>query len=289
MLESLQNYKPEVIDYMKLEMDLKRNKKIMDSYLLKVDKIKKYFEKKEVDKYTTSINNYFINYEQIQLNTEIFNREELNDFWNLSKKYLKQYIALPNYCPVCGIAFRNEFNFSPTIEHVFPKSKYQQYIILPSNLVYFCKQCNSRKGNKLEDKVFHPYFSQINCNCEIHLKFVIGNDEKNYFKISVRGENEDINYFIKLFNIKNTYKSFIEQIINREISSIELLFQNKLESLNEQQSIDKISNYLIQSYTLDLNYAKTEDEKKIVEELSKLIKQYPNDFARYIVERSTFL
>lgn len=63
-------------------------------------------------------------------------------------------------CPHCGS------NKVTCLDHFLPKEKFNNFAILPINLVPSCKDCNEAKGtysaNKYEDLLIHPYFENFN-------------------------------------------------------------------------------------------------------------------------------
>lgn len=81
---------------------------------------------------------------------------------------LNQYIRSDDVsdilCPIC------DSNVSRHLDHVFPKSKYPQYVITPINLVPLCRNCNISKRDSTEE-LFNPYLEDLSELEGLHFEF----------------------------------------------------------------------------------------------------------------------
>lgn len=216
--------------------------------------------------------------------------DKINDFWSEHKRCVKNIVPTSDYCPVCGVSYNLEFNYKKTLEHVLPKSRYQQYILSPINLVYFCELCNSSKGNEVNDSLFHPYFSNITCTGEVTLSIFERTDHKIDIKVEIHEENETyIKMIKKLFKLHRNYQRYIKQVMNKEISSIELAVQQKLTGIDSAQKLEVLIDYLSKHYSLNprAHYVRSPTERMLLKKLKTEIETNYESFAQYILENST--
>ena len=221
---------------------------------------------------------------------DLLSADKINDFWSEHKRCVKNIVPTSDYCPVCGVSYNLEFNYIKTLEHVLPKSRYQQYILSPINLVYFCELCNSTKGNKVNDSLFHPYFSNITCTGEVTLSIFERTDHKIDIKVEIHEENETyIKMIKKLFKLHRNYQRYIKQVMNKEISSIELAVQQKLTGIDSAQKLEVLIDYLSKHYSFNPRayYVRTSTERMLLKKLKTEIETNYESFAQYILENST--
>ena len=219
--------------------------------------------------------------------TDLLFASKLYEFWNEHKSCVKDIVTHSDYCPVCGVSYNIEFNYIKTLEHVLPKSRYQQYILSPINLVYFCGFCNSFKGNEVDDSLFHPYFSNITCTGEVTLSMFKRTDKKIDIKVEIHEENKAYIAMIKkTFKLHRNYQRYIKQVMNKEISSIELAVQQKLTSINGEQKLEVLKDYLRNNYSFNpqIYYVRTQTEKMLLEKLTTELETDYENFAQYILE-----
>ena len=242
--------------------------------------------------YSTAIDNYRFDADKIKRNNTIMNDNKVSDFWGNHKAHILSLLEDSKECPVCDLSYNSRLNYSRTVEHVFPKSEYQQYILSPINLVYFCNSCNSYRGNKLDEgRIFHPLFSEIDCHSKPIIKIFLRNDSKTGIKVTIDEPNTDYLYFIKLFKISRKYQDFIKKLINEEISSIENVMKMKLQGLSIDDKY-KILNTFIEkefSFESDSDFIKTKTEAILLEKLNSEIKKKSWLFARYVIDNSSIL
>lgn len=245
---------------------------------------------------TEAIQYYSSAFESTQYNgtleekTDLLLADKINDFWSEHKRCVKNIVSPSDYCPVCGVSYNPEFNYIKTLEHVLPKSRYQQYILSPINLVYFCDLCNSSKGDEVNESLFHPYFSNITCTGEVTLSMFERTDHKIGIKVEFHEENKTyINMIKKKFKLQRNYKRYIKQVLNKEISSIELAVQQKLTGIDSAQKLEVLKDYLIKDYSFNPQtyYVRTSTERMLLEKLKTEIETNYENFAQYILENST--
>ena len=239
---------------------------------------------------------YSLAFESTQYNgsleekTDLLLADKINDFWKKHKGCVKDIVSPSDYCPVCGVSYNPEFNYIKTLEHVLPKSRYQQYILSPINLVYFCDSCNRFKGDEVDERLFHPYFSNITCTGEVTLSMFKRDDNKIDIKVEIREENETyIRMIKKLFKLHRNYQSYIKQVMNKEISSIEVVVQQKLTSIDSAQKLEVLKDFLSKDYSFNPQnyYVRTSTEIMLLNKLKTEIETNYENFAQYILENST--
>lgn len=245
---------------------------------------------------TEAIQYYSSAFESTQYNGSLEEKKDLlladkiNDFWSKHRRCVKNIVSPSDYCPVCGVSYNLEFNYIKTLEHVLPKSRYQQYILSPINLVYFCELCNSSKGDEVNESLFHPYFSNITCTGEVTLSMFERTDHKIDIKVEIHEENETyIKMIKKLFKLHRNYQRYIKQVMNKEISSIELALQQKLTGIDSAQKLEVLKDYLSKDYSFNPHtyYVRTSTERMLLKKLKTEIETNYENFAQYILENST--
>ena len=242
----------------------------------------------DFDMYLRAIKNYTFFIDKIEGKTNIIESDYVNGFWKKYKNQIKEYIKETDCCPVCGLLFRKNFNLGESIEHVLPKSKYQQYIFFPINLVYFCESCNKSKSDEIKQHIYHPYFSKIDCKTQPVVAFK--NKNKNtYIEITIAQDNEIYNYFInELYEIRKTYRKYLEHVINIEISSIERLFDKKMKDSKDEEKYKELKSYIVDGRLGEVDnpqFIKTEVERQLILALNKEIKDNPDGFTSYVIKQ----
>ncbi|MGD0443456.1 MAG: hypothetical protein ABSA39_05920 [Edaphobacter sp.] len=81
--------------------------------------------------------------------------------------------ATPNsICPLCGQGRVG------ALDHYLPQSAYPEYVVLPSNLVPACTDCNQAKrawfAKSADDQILHPYFDNFSDDQWLHAKVIPG-------------------------------------------------------------------------------------------------------------------
>ena len=242
----------------------------------------------DFDMYSRAIKNYTFSIDKIEGKTNIIESDYVNDYWKKYKNQIKKYIKETDCCPVCGLLFRKNFNLGESIEHVLPKSKYQQYIFFPINLVYFCESCNKNKSDEIKQHIYHPYFSKIDCKTQPVVAFK--NKNKNtYIEITIAQDDEIYNYFInKLYKLWKAYRRYLEQVINNEISSFEEALDGEFRGLKDEEKYKKLKTFIVLGYQGiedDSQFIKTEVERQLILALNKEIKENPEGFSSYIIKK----
>ena len=245
---------------------------------------------------TEAIQYYSSAFESTQYNgsleekTDLLSANKIKEFWSKHKGCVKDIVSPSDYCPVCGVSYNPEFKYTKTLEHVLPKSRYQQYILSPINLVYFCEKCNRFKDSVVDECLFHPYFSNITCTGEVNLYMFERNDNKIGIKVEIHEGNETyIKMIKKLFKLQKNYQSYIIQVMNKEISSIELIVQQMLTNKDSAQKLEVLKDYLSNGYSFDPQayYVMTSTERMLLNQLKIEIETNYENFAQYILENST--
>jgi hypothetical protein len=265
-----------------------------DRFLL--NKLKPFISISGRDEYSQAICNYKLNTDKISEDDTIIGTY-YQAFWDRHKRIIKDVLEDSEECPVCGLSYDIENfgkNYIKTIEHVLPKSKYQQYILSPINLVYFCNFCNKKKSDKINgDRIFHPLFSQINCCSQTIIKLSLVKGFQVKIEVKIVEPNLDYFHFINdIFEIQKKYKNFIMQILNTYISSIENGIKKRLKGLLLEEKYNTLSQLIDESFlqkVLTNQFIKTETEQMIEMNLKSAIKRNPKTFARYVIDNSNVL
>ena len=115
-------------------------------------------------------------------------------------------------------------------------------------------------------------------------------DHKIDIKVEIHEENETyIKMIKKSFNLHRNYQRYIKQVMNKEISSIELTVQQKLTGIDSAQKLEFLKDYLSKDYSFNPQtyYVKTSTERMLLEKLKTEIETNYEYFAQYILENST--
>lgn len=279
--DHLQNFR----DYLKSPNITKEDEQILNQ-------LEYYLTDESNKNYSNAFDNYRFDMDLIEENNSILPADKINEFWFKHRHHISPMLENSEMCPVCGLSYNKIFKISKSIEHVLPKTKYQQYILSPINLVYFCSCCNGSKSNEFDGRIFHPIFSKINCDSLIKIEFFVRNDNTKDVKVTINEANSDFKYFIrKLFKIQKNYKRYIAHIINDEISALENLMENKLNGLSLNKKHDCLNNHLQKKYSISYETysVQTETEKLIISLLNNSIKDQSYLFAQYVLEKSNRL
>lgn len=290
MLESIQREKYDYFTYFQKYLD---STIISDDDRNILNVLKDFITDDAIMNYCDAINDYCLDSEKIKRNNTIISPDKLDKFWRTHKIYLISLLEDSKACPVCGLSYIKSYGYFRTIEHVLPKSEYQQYTLSPINLVYFCNFCNGRRGNEVSnDRIFHPLFSNINCSSETNVELFLRADSKVDIKVTINEPNADFLHFIKkIFKIHLKYKNYISHLFYKVIDSVEVAIVGKLIGLNLDSKYEVVSKYLKGNLLLTLfsQNVQTETENMILLKLNNLVEIDPILFARYIVENSTIL
>ena len=213
----------------------------------------------------------------------------VNPFWKRHKSHINNMIegaSDSTECPVCGISYRDNFQMGKSVEHVLPKSKYHQYIFSPINLVYFCERCNNSKNNRVPELIFHPLIANTNCQEVINITFNTSSN-RLFIDVSISEPNTDYRFLInELYKIPITYRNYILEIINIDISSIEPLLRHELGGLTDAEKESHIRDYITNKYHFNpKKFNKTDTERLLVDKVDEAIKRQPDIFVEYILNR----
>jgi hypothetical protein len=279
-------------DYLKNFQDYLKSPDIPEEDKDILSKLEYYLTNESNLNYSKAFNNYLFDMNLIKENHSFLPANKINEFWDKHRRHISPMLENLEMCPVCGLSYSKTFGISKSIEHILPKSKYQQYILSPINLVYFCSCCNGSKSNDFDGRIFHPIFSDINCDSEIKVEFFVRNDNAKDVKVTISEDNSDFKYFIKkLFKIQKNYKRYIDYILNDEISALENLMENQINGLSYNRKRDYLNNYFQKIHFIsNKTYSvQTDTEKLIISLLNKSIKKQSDLFAQYVLEKSSRL
>lgn len=293
MLKSISREEKDFVVCFQKHMD---SEKVSENDRLLLNKLEPFISISERDVYSQAICNYTLDTNQIKPNDKIIGTY-YQAFWDRHKRIIKDVLEDSEECPVCGLSYDIK-NFGSgyikTIEHVLPKSKYQQYILSPINLVYFCNFCNKKKSDKInEGRIFHPLFSQINCCSQPIIKLSLVKGFQVKIEVKIVEPNLDYSHFINdVFKIDKKYKNFILQILNIYITTIEAVIEKRLIGLSLEEKYNTLSQLIDESFlqnVLTVQFIKTETEQMIEMNLKSAIKSNPKTFARYVIDKSNVL
>lgn len=141
-------------------------------------------------------------------------------------------------CPACGLSIgANDSNYRMTIDHVIPKSKFNQYLLYPKNLIPMCWTCNKNKNDIIEEHIFHPIYSGYDLKpkdsitvelvtrnrrgkTDINLKYIFSKTEENYIQVRENYNN--------IFNLNKTYnKRIFKKLIMDRYTPLTNTFKNQ--------------------------------------------------------------
>ena len=279
-------------DYLKIFRDYLKSPDITKEDKEILGQLEYYLTDESNKKYSNAFDNYLFDMNLIDENDSFLPANKINEFWDKHRPHISPMLENSEMCPVCGLSYNQTFAISKSIEHVLPKSKYQQYILSPINLVYFCSCCNGSKSNDCDGRIFHPIFSKINCGSEIKVEFFVRNDNAKDVKVTISEDDSDLLYFIKkLYKIQKNYKRYIDYILNDEISALENLMENQMNGLSYNRKRDYLNNYFQKIHFIsNKTYSvQTDTEKLIISLLNKSIKKQSDLFAQYVLEKSSRL
>ncbi len=199
--------------------------------------------------------------------------QHMLDHYNSSPSIVRNTIDFirnslsPDVCPMCG-----NLGSGGQIDHIFPKSNFQEFAIFTKNLVPACK-CNNLRGSAFigngRERVLHPYFDDILQERLLIAKFLNGQGmlaaDTQVAGLNIIDQNDEImeavNFHVEkivkktaiLDSIRKTYAQFLRKpdvfiigILDRPIDidafvvHIEQLINNSDEehgSLNNWKSI----------------------------------------------------
>ena len=151
------------------------------------------------------------------LNSDVeYKSASAKDKWEKIEYNLKEYIrnelikSQNGRCAYCG-EILGRSSSRRIIEHIAPKNKYPQFIIVKNNLVLACSLCNGfeKKGNKdtiksidvvykkCKFKIVHPYFD----NPEDHYEYI---KSHNNATILIKGITEKGKESVSMFGLNDT-------------------------------------------------------------------------------------
>ena len=127
-----------------------------------LEKLNNALSYEDIDVYIHSFSRNNFNKNQIQENTSIASSSQIASFWDSIRTKFEKEEILSNCstCPICGLTFYNDtfFKYYKTVEHVLPKSLFNQFVLLPQNLFFMCGFCNGSKSDNYSENIFHPYY-----------------------------------------------------------------------------------------------------------------------------------
>jgi hypothetical protein len=136
---------------------------------------------------------------------------------NFKTKLKNYYRGLKNECCYCKRVFVGEFSYSIDIEHILPKSKFQNLMFATYNLNISCKRCNMKIKKSRTDflldieqvkatpkditlyKIIHPNFE----NYETHIEYFVNIDnQKKIIKYYILSNSEKGKYTFEYFKLR---------------------------------------------------------------------------------------
>nr|WP_293699244.1 HNH endonuclease signature motif containing protein [uncultured Peptostreptococcus sp.] len=237
-----------------------------------------YFCKKEQEYKDLALRKSLTSIEVNKYNTYCKMKNSYEYIYSKKFKYRKKIVELANgRCPICD----SEFGYGTVeLDHVLPKSKFDDYAITPINLIPICRSCNKAKSNKFgnsQEGILTPYYDSYPLNKILKMKILIdNNDIKTVFSIIDENEFKKIHGTVSSDNC----------IDNDEVNII----YNKIKHHFFLHKIDKTlsmkSQILLNSIITSLAYMKIDNienrniEEYLLEFTDKMYKNYVDD--RYI-------
>lgn len=149
-------------------------------------------------------------------------------------------------CPYCGIDRPSH------LDHFIPRSKFPEFSIYSSNLIYVCSICNSKyKGDKIlnskgERIFFNPYFDNFIETIQFLKCRIIVNDiyPKFEFYIEDLSKTNSYEYMIMKnhFEAMNLKINYMNQIVNQKFKRFRNRYVNLKERTYYEISLEQIKN-----------------------------------------------
>lgn len=127
-----------------------------------------------------------------QAGGDVWNHEDLADIKRKIKVYYRN-LDNSESCCYCKRDFRDEFNMVIDIEHILPKSRYEEFMFDIHNLNISCKRCNMNIKKERHDFVVDTTTIRANYRQSDQYYFIHPNldnfeDNINYFKVDLNGK-----------------------------------------------------------------------------------------------------
>lgn len=149
------------------------------------------------------------------------------------KKKVKNYFrTINNECCYCRKNFTGEFNMVIDIEHILPKSRFEELMFTLFNLNIACKRCNMSIKNEKIDFLVDPALTRANPQDPSLYKFIHPN-----FDVY----DQHLNYFSTIDNQKKVIKFLVVRKSNKGKFTYDYFRLNELEidTLNQAQGVKK--------------------------------------------------
>lgn len=152
-----------------------------------------------------------------------------------------------NICPYCT------FNSANTIEHILPKATYQEYAVHALNLIPCCSECNSKKGNQIQDEKGSPlilnfYYDKL--------------PNKQFLFVDLFFDNKGvINFNYRLDNINNIDNGLF-LIIQNHFKKLDLLDRFKTRAVSRYVEIE--NSLLVDMKGKDVSYCMDSLKEKTI-------------------------
>ncbi|MBL1411098.1 hypothetical protein [Sphingobacterium faecale] len=162
---------------------------------------------------------------------DIWNNELLVDLKARIKRFYRTNGS--EVCCYCRRDFQDEFNMVIDIEHILPKSKYEEYMFEMGNLNISCKRCNMPIKGEKDDFVVDKALIRTDYSVPQHYYFIHPNfdtysNNLDHFRLVVN-EAKITKYIAKTNKGRYTYDYF-------KLSKLEV------DSLNQAQGIPSSEN-----------------------------------------------
>ncbi|PIH03105.1 hypothetical protein [Clostridium combesii] len=170
-----------------------------------------------------------------EINSQLSNYNRLEFHHNFKKENDM------SICPYCDIdTITSDGNV--IIEHYMPKDKYPFLAMHPNNLISACYGCNGPHGKRINYyiPITSPYKKQIGDEIIFNL------DKKNKKVVLSSLDNEEVNNFIKMLNLKEKYES--ESVFNILNNKSKQIFRQCWKY--ENMCTEKIDEILFEDYLL---------------------------------------
>lgn len=221
-----------------------------------------YFCKKEQEYKDLALRKSLTNIEVNKYNTYCKMKNSYEYIYSKKFKYRKKIVELANgRCPICD----SEFGYGTVeLDHVLPKSIFDDYAITPINLIPICRSCNKAKSNKFgnsQEGILTPYYDSYPLNKILKMKILIDNndiktvfsiiDENEFKKIhgTVSSDNCIDNDEVNIIYNKIKHHFFLHKIDKTLSMKSQILLNSIITSL-AYMKIDNIENRNIEEYLL---------------------------------------
>lgn len=240
-----------------------------------IENVMKYFCEKEKEYEDLAIKKSLINIKASKYNTYYKMKNSYEYIYSNNFEYRNKIVKLANgRCPICD----SEFGYGTVeLDHVLPKSIFDDYAITPINLIPICRSCNKAKSDKFgnsQEGILTPYYDSYPLNKMLKMKILIDNNDiktsfsiidENEFKKNYGTDSNDncidndtvhrmynkIKYHFLLHKIDKTLSMKAQILLNSIITSLVYMKIDNIENRNMEEYLLEFTDKMYKDYVDD--------------------------------------